>query len=54
MLLLLVVVVGGGGFECRLIWWNVGLVESEERERERERKKVMMNEREVDGEFAIG
>lgn len=19
---------GGGGFECRLIWWNVGLVES--------------------------
>ncbi len=24
-------VVGGGGYECRLIWWNVGLVESEKK-----------------------
>ena len=29
MMLYQMVVVGeGGGFECRLIWWSVGLVES--------------------------
>ena len=29
MMMLYQMVVGeGGGFECRLIWWSVGLVES--------------------------